>query len=69
MQHQKGNVENKNELSDRISADMKKIGFKYLGSITIYSHLQACGIINDHECDCYKYKELLKKGNIKYIYD
>lgn len=69
VQHQKGNVENKNELSDRISADMKKIGFKYLGSITIYSHLQACGIINDHECDCYKYKELLKKGNIKYIYD
>ena len=37
--------------------DLKKRGFKYVGEITIYSHLQACGIINDHDeiCDCYKY--------------
>ena len=36
--------------------DLKKRGFKYVGEITIYSHLQACGIINDHDeiCDCYK---------------
>ena len=45
-----------NGLSRRISKDLKKRGFKYVGEITIYSHLQACGIINDHdeECDCYK---------------
>ncbi|MBQ6622316.1 MAG: DNA-3-methyladenine glycosylase I [Mogibacterium sp.] len=44
-----------NGLSDRISQDLKKRGFKYIGPITIYSHLQACGIINDHdaECPCY----------------
>ncbi|MDO5519387.1 MAG: DNA-3-methyladenine glycosylase I [bacterium] len=44
-----------NELSDQISKELKKRGFKYLGSITIYSHLQACGMINDHDRDCYRY--------------
>ncbi len=45
-----------NGLSKRISKDLKKRGFKYVGEITIYSHLQACGMINDHDerCDCYK---------------
>lgn len=43
------------ELSDRISKDMKKRGMKFLGSITVYSYLQAIGIVNDHEIDCYKY--------------
>ena len=44
-----------NALSDRISRDLKKRGFKYMGSVTIYSHMQACGMINDHdeECGCY----------------
>ncbi|MCQ5261529.1 MULTISPECIES: DNA-3-methyladenine glycosylase I [Megasphaera] len=31
---------------------MKKRGFKYVGPVTIYSHLQACGIINDHDAEC-----------------
>lgn len=65
--HQQGKGEASNELSDRLSRDLKKRGFKYLGSITIFSHLQACGIINDHECNCYKYHQLLEQGNIKYI--
>ena len=45
-----------NGLSKRISKDLKKRGFKYVGEITIYSHLQACGIINDHEETCFCYK-------------
>lgn len=61
--HQDGFAEVRNELSDCISKDMKKRGFKYLGSITIFSHLQSCGIINDHERECYKYNELLKNAN------
>lgn len=65
--HQQGHGEVKNELSDRLSLDMKKKGFKYLGSITIFSHLQACGIINDHACNCFKYQKILKEGNIRYI--
>ena len=47
----------KTELSDRIAADLKKRGFKFLGSIIIYSHLQATGIVNDHVTGCFRYKE------------
>ncbi|MBQ9612436.1 MAG: DNA-3-methyladenine glycosylase I [Lachnospiraceae bacterium] len=50
--HDTGAVPVSNGLSDRISKDLKKRGFKYVGAITIYSHLQACGIINDHDKDC-----------------
>ncbi|MED9921721.1 MULTISPECIES: DNA-3-methyladenine glycosylase I [Megasphaera] len=35
-----------------MSKDLKKRGFKYVGPVTIYSHLQACGIINDHDAEC-----------------
>lgn len=65
-QHQLGKAVAKNELSGRISRDLKKRGFKYLGSITVYSHLQACGMINDHDPECFKYRELIGKGDIKY---
>lgn len=40
------------ELSDKITNDLKKHGFKFIGSVTIYSYLQAIGIINDHDLDC-----------------
>lgn len=51
----------RNDLSDRVSGDMKKRGFKYVGSIIIYSHLQGIGIINDHSCECFRYKQLIQK--------
>lgn len=41
-----------NSLSARISKDLKRRGFQYVGPITVYSHMQACGIINDHDRDC-----------------
>jgi DNA-3-methyladenine glycosylase I len=52
--HEKGLIPAANGLSDRISRDLKARGFSYLGSVTVYSHLQACGIINDHceGCPC-----------------
>ncbi len=43
----------KSELSDIVTKDLKKRGFKFVGSITIYSHLQAIGIINDHLISCH----------------
>ena len=54
--HELGSIPASNELSDRISKDLKKRGLKYIGSVTVYAHLQACDIINDHirECDCYQ---------------
>ena len=46
------------KLSDTISSDLKSRGMKFIGSVIIYSYLQAVGIINSHEKDCYKYKKL-----------
>lgn len=65
--HHEGESEARNELSDLLSKDLKKRGFKYLGSITVYSHLQACGIINDHEPECWMYEEIISKANVRYI--
>lgn len=48
----------KTELSDKVSKDLKKIGFNFVGSTIIYAHLQATGIVNDHEVSCFRYKEL-----------
>lgn len=45
-------------LSDEVSKDLKKRGFKFLGSTIIYSHLQATGIINDHIVNCFRYNDL-----------
>ncbi len=47
------------ELSDDISKDLKKRGFKFIGSTIIYSHLQATGIINDHLVSCFRYNEII----------
>ena len=43
-----------NELSDAISADLKKRGMKFTGSTILYAYLQAIGVINSHEAGCYK---------------
>lgn len=59
MGHQKGGVPARNGLSDAVSRDLKKRGFKYLGSVTVYSHLQACGIVNDHVEECFRYQEVM----------
>ncbi|MDR0663932.1 MAG: DNA-3-methyladenine glycosylase I [Helicobacteraceae bacterium] len=48
----------RSELSDRVAKDMKKRGFRFLGSVIIYSHMQATGLINDHLVDCFRYKEI-----------
>ncbi len=45
----------KTELSDAITKDLKKRGFKFLGTTIIYAHLQAIGIINDHLTSCFRY--------------
>lgn len=50
------NFKTTSELSDRVSKDLKKRGMKFVGSIIIYSYLQAIGIINDHELECDFYK-------------
>lgn len=53
--HGKGLIPASNGLSADIGADLRKRGFKHLGPVTVYSHLQACGIINDHIETCPRY--------------
>ena len=47
----------RSELSDAISADMKKRGFKFFGTVICYAHLQAVGYVNDHLTTCFVRKE------------
>jgi len=48
----------KTDLSDIISADLKKRGFKFVGSTVVYAHMQATGMVNDHVVGCFRYKEV-----------
>ncbi len=48
-------------LSDKISKDLKKRGFKFVGSTVIYAHMQATGMVNDHLTCCYRYEEINSK--------
>ena len=50
------------ELSVRVSRDLKKRGFRFMGPIIVYSHLQATGVINDHLVSCFRYEEILGLG-------
>ncbi|OGT81054.1 MAG: DNA-3-methyladenine glycosylase [Gammaproteobacteria bacterium RIFCSPLOWO2_02_FULL_52_10] len=58
----------KTALSDKISQDLKRRGFSFVGSTIIYSHMQATGMVNDHTIDCFRYgevKKLSKKLKVK----
>lgn len=45
------------EISDTLAKDLKKRGFKFLGSTVIYAHMQATGMVNDHITSCFCYKD------------
>ena len=51
-------IPSRTELSDRVSQDMKRRGFRFLGSTIIYSQLQATGIVNDHIVSCFRYNDI-----------
>jgi len=46
------------EISDKLSKDLKKRGFKFVGSTVVYAHMQATGMVNDHEVSCFRYEEV-----------
>ena len=52
QRHLDGEWLTRNDLSDNVAADLKKRGFKFLGSTLIYSYLQSIGVINDHDPGC-----------------
>jgi DNA-3-methyladenine glycosylase I len=51
----KAEYKTKSELSDKISKDLKKKGMKFVGSTTVYSYLEAIGVIDNHTKDCFRY--------------
>lgn len=48
------------EISDAMSKDLKKRGFTFVGSTIMYAYMQACGLVNDHTTDCFRYRQVLK---------
>ncbi|HEY2035577.1 MAG TPA: DNA-3-methyladenine glycosylase I [Steroidobacteraceae bacterium] len=52
------------DLSDRISRDLKKRGFRFVGSTIIYAYLQAVGVVNDHTAGCYLYQARRAAGRV-----
>ena len=53
-----GEVPAQTELAERLSKDLKKRGFKFVGPTIMYAFLQAVGVVNDHLVTCFRYKEL-----------
>lgn len=50
------------DVSDALAADLKRRGFAFVGSTTIYAHMQAIGMVNDHIITCFRWRELGGKG-------
>jgi len=48
------------ETSTELSKAMKRLGFKFVGPTTLYAHMQACGMVNDHLVSCFRYREVSK---------
>ncbi|MCB9211745.1 MAG: DNA-3-methyladenine glycosylase I, partial [Ignavibacteriales bacterium] len=48
----------KTEISDAMSKDLKKRGFKFVGSTICYAFMQATGMVNDHTSECFRYKKV-----------
>ncbi|WP_251423551.1 DNA-3-methyladenine glycosylase I [Veillonella agrestimuris] len=65
--HPEGNIPAKNELSECIAKDLKKRGFKFLGPVTVYSHLQASGLINDHGRDCPCFADINDTADVVFV--
>ena len=53
-----GQIPDTTPLSDKVSKDLKKKGFKFMGSTVVYAHLQATGLVNDHLVSCFCYEEV-----------
>ncbi|MEL4304637.1 DNA-3-methyladenine glycosylase I [Methanococcoides sp. LMO-2] len=53
----------KTELSENISKDLKKRGFSFVGPTIVYAFMQAVGIVNDHQVECFRYEECRKLAN------
>ena len=53
-----GQIPATTELSDKVSTDLKRRGFKFVGSTIVYAFIQAAGLVNDHLVSCFRYQEV-----------
>jgi DNA-3-methyladenine glycosylase I len=58
-----GRVAAKTPLSERISADLRKRGFKFVGPVIVYAWMQAVGIVNDHAAGCFRRRAVMAPGS------
>ncbi len=56
--HDLSELPSRTELSDRLSKELKKRGFKFMGSTVCYAHMQATGMVNDHLVTCFRHREV-----------
>ena len=54
----------RSDLSDRVSLDLQRRGFQFVGSIVIYAHIQAIGLVNDHIVSCFRHRQIEHLGII-----
>jgi len=59
---QSGRIPASTELSERVSKELKKKGFKFVGPVIVYAWMQAAGIVNDHAVECFRRKAVEKLG-------
>lgn len=57
----------KNSLSERLAKDLKKRGFRFVGPVNMYAHLQSCGVINDHHVQCFRYEEVQAGHPVRFV--
>ena len=55
-----GDIEANTSVSDEMSKDLKKRGFKFVGSTIMYAFMQSVGMVNDHVVDCFRYSECME---------
>lgn len=54
----------KTEITEKISKDLKKRGFSFVGPVIVYAFMQAVGMVNDHVIDCFRYEQCRKLGRL-----
>ena len=57
--HRREDYPSNSEISEKFAKDLKKRGFKFLGPTTVYAHMQACGMVNDHDNACFRKQEII----------
>ena len=67
--HAQGHIPPSNALSARIARDLKRRGLKFVGPVTVYAHMQSCGLINDHLETCHRFRQLIEQYDTETVDD